>query len=52
MEKYDIFKYYNLFQVPEIELESEGKKKKSIIGIIDASGSMSSYWAAMVKFWN
>jgi hypothetical protein len=23
-----------------------------IVGLIDASGSMSSYWAAMAKFWN
>ena len=28
------------------------KKVKFVIGLIDASGSMGSYWPAMVKFWN
>ena len=27
-------------------------KRKVIAGLIDASGSMGSYWAAMAKFWN
>jgi hypothetical protein len=37
--------------VPEIEI-TKGKKKKIVAGLIDASGSMSTYWAAMAKFWN
>jgi len=37
--------------VPGIEA-SKGKKKKIVAGLIDASGSMGSYWAAMAKFWN
>ena len=52
MEKEDIFNAYNLFQVPELDLETKGKKNKFVIGVIDASGSMGSYWKAMVKFWN
>jgi uncharacterized protein with von Willebrand factor type A (vWA) domain len=30
----------------------EGGKDKVIIGIIDASGSMGSFWKDMAKFWN
>lgn len=52
MEKEEVYNSYNLFQIPEVEMETLGKKKKVIIGIIDASGSMGSYWASMVKFWN
>lgn len=49
MEK-DIDIDYNLFKVPAIEITNN--KKKVIAGLIDASGSMGSYWKAMVKFWN
>lgn len=30
----------------------EGSKDKVIIGLIDASGSMGSFWKDMAKFWN
>ena len=49
MEK-DINLSYRLFRVPALELTSA--KKKVVAGLIDASGSMGSYWKAMVKFWN
>jgi uncharacterized sporulation protein YeaH/YhbH (DUF444 family) len=42
---------YSLFRVPEVEVKTT-KKDKVIVGLIDASGSMGSYWKAMVKFWN
>jgi hypothetical protein len=42
---------YSLFRVPEVET-STAKKRKVVAGLIDASGSMGSYWAAMAKFWN
>jgi len=42
---------YNLFRVPEVEAKTT-KRDKVVVGLIDASGSMGSYWKAMVKFWN
>ena len=30
----------------------EGVKNKIIIGLVDASGSMGSFWKDMAKFWN
>lgn len=30
----------------------QGSKSKVIIGLIDASGSMGSFWKDMAKFWN
>jgi Mg-chelatase subunit ChlD len=51
MEK-NTSKEYELFQIPTFESETVGSKKKLIIGLIDASGSMSSFWPSLVKFWN
>ena len=42
---------YTMFKIPEVESVSS-KRKKLVVGLIDASGSMGSYWKAMVKFWN
>ena len=42
---------FSLFRVPEVEAKTT-KKDKVVVGLIDASGSMGSYWKAMVKFWN
>ena len=42
---------YSLFRIPEVEVETT-KRKKVVAGLIDASGSMGSYWKSMVKFWN
>ena len=41
---------YSLFRITQVEASTT--KKKVVAGLIDASGSMGSYWAAMVKFWN
>ena len=49
MEK-ERYEEYNLFRVPEVDVVST--KKKIVVGLIDASGSMASYWPAMAKFWN
>ena len=44
---------YSLFKIPEVEMTNTvNKRQKVIAGLIDASGSMGSYWKAMVKFWN
>jgi hypothetical protein len=49
MEK-DASVEWELFRVPAVE--AVAGKKKIVAGLIDASGSMGSYWAAMAKFWN
>lgn len=42
---------FSLFRIPDVET-STTKRHKLVVGLIDASGSMRSYWPAMVKFWN
>lgn len=41
-----------MFRIPECQEETVGAPKQMVIGLIDASGSMNSYWKEMVKFWN
>ena len=53
MDDEDFYNPYRIFKIPElIDSKEEGKKAKVIIGLIDASGSMGSFWKDMVKFWN
>ena len=39
----------NLFQIPSL---NKNPIKSSVIGVIDSSGSMSSYWGAIADDWN
>ncbi len=50
MEKKDLFNSYNLFRIPELDLKTEARKNKVVIGVIDASGNMDLYSKVMVKF--
>lgn len=43
----------NLFYIPELNIKDNKEiEETTLIGIIDASGSMNSYWPHMVKIWN
>ena len=49
----EFFNPYRLFKIPELpELPEKDGKSKVVIGLIDASGSMGSFWKDMSKFWN
>lgn len=49
----DFYNPYRIFRIPELPAEmAGGAKHKVIIGVIDASGSMGSFWKDMAKFWN
>lgn len=39
-----------IFQIPCMSKES--KKTLNVVGLLDASGSMSSYWSYLVRAWN
>ena len=53
MDQEDFYNPYRLFKIPELsDSISGGMKSKVIAGLIDASGSMGSFWKDMVKFWN
>lgn len=48
-ESFSVHTEYDLFRVPGLESE---KSEQLVVGLVDASGSMGSYWVEMVKFWN
>lgn len=51
----EFYNPYRLFKIPELPLEyhtESTSKNKVVIGLIDCSGSMGSFWKDMVKFWN
>ncbi|EAR97525.1 VWA domain CoxE-like protein (macronuclear) [Tetrahymena thermophila SB210] len=42
-------KLYNIFRIPQVSTE---KVSSALIGVLDASGSMSSYWPFAARSWN
>lgn len=50
----EFYNPYRLFKIPEMPEQyiDEKSKNKIVVGLIDCSGSMGSFWKEMVKFWN